>query len=64
MMHFPLKAPAADTHKTGGGGVVCNGYVKNLYQMSSLTLDIGARRRGIIRLFVLKGMCKSFKLDK
>ena len=50
--------------KQEGGGVVCNEYVKKIsYQMSSLTLDIGARR-GVVRLFVLKGMCKSFKLDK
>ena len=46
------------------GGVMCNEYVKKIsYQMSSLTLDIGGRR-GVVKLFVLKGMCKSFKLDK
>ena len=48
----------------GPGGLCAMGMsTKISYQMSSLTLDIGARR-GVVRLFVLKGMCKSFKLDK
>ena len=50
--------------KQEGGGLCAMGMsTKISYQMSSLTLDIGARR-GVVRLFVLKGMCKSFKLDK
>ena len=47
-------------NRRGGG---CVQVKKISYQMSSLTLDIGGRR-GVVRLFVLKGMCKSFKLDK